>query len=138
MVKSSKQQEIVQKTASIKIEVQDLLIHCNAYESILPAENTQAREIISVLKGKISNLYDQTDDLLDFMDTPGKSSPLTKRETQILQMVSTGMYNKEIAYQLKISDKTVQFHLKSVFTKLSVNSRTEASTKAAQEGWITI
>ena len=138
MIENDKQKKIVEKTLSVIAEIEDVLVHCNTYETILPAENIQAREIISVLKNKICNLGSEANDLLNFIDVKDQENPLTQREKQILEMVSEGMYNKEIAYQLNISEKTVQFHLKSVFSKLKANSRTEASTKAAKKGWINI
>jgi len=138
MIENNKQKKIVEKTLSVIAEIEDLLVHCNAYETILPADNIQAREIISVLKDKILNLGSDAGDLLNFIDVKDQENPFTQREIQILEMVSEGMFNKEIAYQLNISEKTVQFHLKSVFNKLEVNSRTEASTKAVKKGWINI
>jgi DNA-binding NarL/FixJ family response regulator len=44
--------------------------------------------------------------------------------------------NREIAYRLGISDRTVQFHMNSVFNKTGASSRTEAAVLALQQGWI--
>lgn len=54
---------------------------------------------------------------------------LTKREYQILDMVSTGMANGEIARELWVVEQTVKFHLSNVYRKLGVANRTEASKK---------
>ncbi|MBN1486469.1 MAG: response regulator transcription factor [Anaerolineae bacterium] len=61
---------------------------------------------------------------------------LTEREIEVLQAVASGKSNKEVAEELYISPYTVQVHLRNIFGKLGVNSRTEAVTYALREGWI--
>lgn len=63
---------------------------------------------------------------------------LTSRELEVLRMVAKGLTNKEVAQQLFISDRTVQAHLSSIFSKLQVSSRTEAVMHAIRKGWITV
>jgi len=60
------------------------------------------------------------------------------REMDVLRLVARGMTNKAIAAQLKISERTVQGHIASLFSKLGVNSRTEAVVHAAQLGWVSL
>lgn len=62
---------------------------------------------------------------------------LTERELGILELVSKGLSNKQIGSELYISDRTVQAHLSNIFSKLGVNSRTEAVMFAVRKGWIT-
>jgi DNA-binding NarL/FixJ family response regulator len=57
------------------------------------------------------------------------SENLTPREEQVLQLVSRGLINKEIADQLGVTVETVRQHLKNIYTKLHVRSRTEAAMK---------
>lgn len=61
---------------------------------------------------------------------------LTERENEVLQLVAEGLTNKAIARQLHISDHTVKFHINSIMTKLSAQSRTEAVVKATRLGMI--
>lgn len=62
--------------------------------------------------------------------------PLTRRETAILQLVSQGLGNKQIASVLTISGDTVKAHIASVFDKLGARSRTEATAIAARRGFL--
>ena len=62
---------------------------------------------------------------------------LTERELEILRLVGKGLTNKKIGKQLYISDRTVQAHLSNVFSKLGVESRTEAAMYAVRQGWVT-
>jgi DNA-binding NarL/FixJ family response regulator len=59
---------------------------------------------------------------------------LTTREVEVLRLVARGMRNKEIAADLKISDETVQGHVKNILAKLSVHDRTEAVAVAIRRG----
>jgi len=61
---------------------------------------------------------------------------LTDRELVVLRDLATGKSNKEIGTHLFISETTVKAHLKSIFTKLNVLSRTEAIAVAARRGLV--
>ena len=61
-------------------------------------------------------------------------SDLTQRELQILQLVIEGKTNKAIAHEIQISEKTVEFHLDNVYSKLGARSRLMASLWALQHG----
>jgi signal transduction histidine kinase/DNA-binding CsgD family transcriptional regulator len=62
--------------------------------------------------------------------------PLTPREREVLAGAAAGLTNKQIAARLGISDRTVQFHLGNVLSKLGVASRTEAAVLALQRGLV--
>ena len=66
------------------------------------------------------------------------SSPLTNRETEVLNLLSKGLANKQIAIALGISEHTVKFHVSSIYTKLNVTSRTEAVHEGLCGGWIAL
>jgi ATP/maltotriose-dependent transcriptional regulator MalT len=58
------------------------------------------------------------------------SDPLTARERDVLEMISQGRSNKRIARALEISPETVKSHIKHIFLKLEVGTRTEAVFRA--------
>jgi len=62
--------------------------------------------------------------------------PLSPREMEILEQITMGRSNKEIAYHLGISRQTVKNHMTSILRKLSVNDRTQAALYAVRRGWI--
>jgi len=63
---------------------------------------------------------------------------LSDRETSILRLVSIGFANKQIAWELSISEDTVKGHLKNIFAKLAVTDRTHAVTVATKRGIISL
>jgi NarL family two-component system response regulator YdfI len=63
-------------------------------------------------------------------------STLTERELEVLQAAARGERNKEIAYKLGITERTVKAHLASIYQKLSVDSRAAAVAVAAQKGML--
>ncbi len=66
--------------------------------------------------------------------TPNEGSPLTDRELEVLQAAALGERNKEIAYKLGISERTVKAHLTSIYSKFGVDSRAAAVAIAVQKG----
>ena len=67
-----------------------------------------------------------------------KIESLTERETEVLKLVSNGMYNKEIAEKLQISERTVKNHLFNIFKKIDVTDRTQAALFAIRNHMINI
>jgi two-component system nitrate/nitrite response regulator NarL len=65
-----------------------------------------------------------------------RDSPLTGRETQVLQLLADGLSQDGIAKELFISSKTVGTHIQRILTKLDVHSRTEAVALAYRQGLV--
>lgn len=65
-----------------------------------------------------------------------KEDRLSKREFEILKLVAVGMYNKEIADCLSISEKTVKNHMSSIFRKIKVSDRTQAAVYAIRNNFV--
>ena len=61
-------------------------------------------------------------------------SDLTPREIEILQQVLAGRTNKAIAVEFCIAEKTVEFHLRKMYTKIGVRTRLMASVWAVEQG----
>ena len=65
-------------------------------------------------------------------------SQLSERELEILRLVASGLSNKEVAAQLALSPNTVKVHLRNIFGKIGVQSRTEATMVAVRQGWVNV
>jgi len=63
---------------------------------------------------------------------------LTKREIEVLKLLTEGLFNKEIAYKLCISEKTVKNHVSNIFKKISVSDRTQAAVYAIKKNIVQI
>ncbi len=75
----------------------------------------------------------------DFMDSgEGFLTEFTKRETEILILISMGFSNKEIADQLFISEKTVKNHITGLFEKIHVKDRTQAALYAIKNNIVKV
>jgi two-component system NarL family response regulator len=74
--------------------------------------------------------------LMQKLVTGISSESMTDRETEVLQLLALGRSNKEIAAKLFISEFTVKGHLRNIFTKLNVLSRTEAISTATRRGLV--
>ena len=107
-----------------------LLDQIVAYQSIISPNNIEAHNLLSKLQSEIQNITEE------LKPTEKADSPLSNREKQVLVLIAEGQPNKEIAYRLDISAKTVQFHIKNIFTKLEASSRTEAATIALKNGYL--
>ncbi|MDE7425462.1 MAG: response regulator transcription factor [Lachnospiraceae bacterium] len=67
-----------------------------------------------------------------------KEEGLTKREIEVLKLIARGMYNKEIADELVISEKTVKNHISNIFRKIDVTDRTQAAIFAIKHSYVEI
>lgn len=70
------------------------------------------------------------------VSSPQTDSTLTERELEVLQLAAKGERNKEMAYKLKITERTVKAHLQSIYQKFGVDSRAAAVAVAAGLGLI--
>lgn len=94
-------------------------------------------------QGVFAYIEKQTFDRRSFLSTvveagsqkppPGELAVLTDRERQVLELVGQGMTNKEIAEKLVISTNTVKRHLKAIFEKLHIHTRSAAAAKAVDK-----
>jgi two-component system, NarL family, response regulator YdfI len=113
---------------------------------VLPLWATD-REIQTAVEAAATGLLvlhpDVTEHVAKASDAPSRrSSPLEQsmspRESEILNLLASGLGNKEIARLLKISDHTVKFHVTSIFNKLGVSSRTEAVAIGIRRGLVVL
>ena len=67
-----------------------------------------------------------------------KLESLTRRELQVLKELAVGKFNRDIAKEMEISERTVKNHISSIFKKLDVTDRTQAAVFAIRNNLITI
>ncbi len=90
---------------------------------------TIQKAIAAVLQGEIWAPADGDMDLADAPDTAAlveRLSTLTPQQVRVLMMLGEGLLNKQIAYQLGVSEATVKAHVSAILQKLHVESRTQA------------
>lgn len=114
-----------------------LVAQTRAYERALPADNYPARAAVATLAKLARQSLNEARDLAASLEPPPSSPhPFSPRELEVLTLAAQGLTNKEIAYRLGISSRTVQFHMNSIFNKTTTESRTEAVAVALRKGWI--
>lgn len=91
--------------------------------------------IASVLKGGVWTPPDVDLDASTDAETAelmGRLATLTPQQVRVLMMLSEGLLNKQIAYELSVSEATVKAHVSAILQKLGVESRTQAVIAAAK------
>lgn len=137
----------------IKVKVLILTIH-NEVEYLMKAveigidgyvlkdsdSSVLKRAIFSIYKGEsfiqpelAPLLKIRMDERNSYLDT---NDVLTKREIEVLKLISEGLFNKEIAYMLAISEKTVKNHVSNIFKKINVSDRTQAAVYAIKNNLV--
>ena len=99
-----------------------------AIESVVSGENYIQPSLIPMLNAKLVSRDTDKD----------KIDQLTKRELEVLIKVANGMFNKEIAISLNISERTVKNHISNIFKKIQVSDRTQAAVFAIRNDIIKV
>ncbi len=86
-----------------------------------------ARKVLNHFTGRVAHPGEES-----------RTEQLSDRELEVLRLAAKGMTNRDIARDLHLSERTIQAHLSTIFTKMQVGSRTEAVVQALREGWITL
>ncbi|GAC1408137.1 MAG: hypothetical protein NVSMB49_28340 [Ktedonobacteraceae bacterium] len=106
-------------------------------KDIAPDELAQALRVVA--RGEVLVQPQLAARLLSRVGKQGGRAPyetLTTRELDVLRLLARGMRNKEIAARLYVSERTVNFHLANIYQKLNVSGRTEALSKAIEQGLV--
>lgn len=90
------------------------------------------RVMASVVANRVLEMLTGTTTPKEFYDG------LTNREIEILKLLANGMANKQIAFQLKISEKTVRNHVSNAYEKLGIYDRSQAVLYAVRKGLVEI
>jgi DNA-binding CsgD family transcriptional regulator len=118
--------------------------------AVLP-RNVTSGEIAAAIEAVVAGLYvfhpSDIDSIPMLRPSPSENAPelgeplvehLTPREIEVLQLLSAGVGNKEIAARLNISEHTAKFHVASIMGKLGAATRTEAVTLGIRHGLVMI
>lgn len=131
---------------TIHNEVEYLLkavdIGCNGYVLKDSDSNMLRKAILSVYEG---DSFIQPDlipilnaGLVNRDEIDNKLECLTKREIEVLKLLAEGLFNKEIAYKLNISERTVKNHVSNIFKKINASDRTQAAVFAIKNNLVDI
>lgn len=97
-----------------------------AIYTIYNGETYIQQDLTPMLKEKMMTRNSQNSD----------NDDLTKREIEVLKLLAEGLFNKEIAYTLDISEKTVKNHVSNIFKKINVSDRTQAAVYAIKNSFV--
>lgn len=98
-----------------------------AIYSVYDGETFIQQELAPLLKVKLDERNTINNNISDL---------LTKREVEVLKLIAEGLFNKEIAFNLAISEKTVKNHVSNIFRKINVSDRTQAAVYAIKNNLV--
>lgn len=96
-----------------------------AITAVFEGETYIEPSLTPLLKERLEKLHSQSEDEV-----------LTRREIEVLKLLAEGLFNKEIAYKLSISEKTVKNHVSNIFKKIGVSDRTQAAVYAIRNNFV--
>lgn len=130
--------EIVALTSVLEDEQVVAAVRAGAIGYVLKdAHGLELKEAIrAAADGRVHLAPEAAARLLREVRTPDRPDRLTERETDVLQLISIGLSNKEIARRLNIGEGTVKTHVSSVLNKLGLQSRTQAALHAVRLGLV--
>ena len=136
--KTNKEQKVLMLTIHNEVEylVRALEIRANGYVLKDSDSNILRKAIFSVyndenyIDAPLVPLLKERQGEKEQKERCKKEELLTKRELEVLKLIAEGLFNKEIAYQLSISEKTVKNHVSNIFKKIGVFDRTQAAVYA--------
>ena len=143
-----KQQHMLNKVVVLTIhnEIEYLIkamdLGCDGYVLKDSDSATLKKAILSVYNGetyiepKLTPLLNSS--LAERDIVKDKLKDLTKRELEVLKLIANGLFNKEIASSLGISERTVKNHVSNIFRKILVSDRTQAAVFAIRNSLIDI
>jgi NarL family two-component system response regulator LiaR len=103
-------------------------------------KDTQAEALCQAIKAAAAGQVQLTPKaaarLMQAISAPESPEALTERETDVLQLLAQGYSNKQIAYSLRNTEKTIKTHVSRILSKLGVQSRTQATLYAIRTGLV--
>ena len=105
-------------------------------DAIAAGIRAAASGLIAVERGQLAHAGARAGLVLSGSPAVEPGEPLSAREREVLQLLSQGLPNKQIAGRLGISQHTVKFHVASLLAKLGAASRTEAVTIGVRRGQV--
>lgn len=92
-------------------------------------------ELMATIHAVLSGKKEYSPELMETL--VGQSNPLSKQEMAVLEHVSQGLTNQEIADQLFLSNGTIRNYMSAILTKLNAKNRLDAVNIAQKNGWLT-
>lgn len=99
-------------------------------------KTTVSDDLVRVVREVHAGAKPMSSDVATQLAARAVSPALTPRERVVVEMMAKGLRNKEIAFELGISEDTVEVHARNMFTKMGVRDRTAAVTAAIRRGII--
>lgn len=120
----------------LRKSLEKLISQITAYNDVVRLQYPSVTPMMTILQ----EMSEECLEIASSNETAPECSRKTpsKRELEVLTQVGRGLLNKEIAFTLGISIRTVEFHLKNIFAKTESQGRTEAVVYALKKGWITV
>ncbi|WP_167957628.1 response regulator [Anaerosporobacter faecicola] len=145
MLQKLKEQEIKVKVLILTIhnEIEYLAkaveIGINGYVLKDSDSDVLKKAIFTIYEGETyiqPNLAPLLNEKISIQEENAVLNDLTKREIEVLKLLAEGLFNKEIAYKLSISEKTVKNHVSNIFRKIEVFDRTQAAVFAIKNNLV--
>ncbi len=138
------------KNRILQPRIEELLINLREASALLEQQKVnnalnqikQTLQLTEELQQQLSLISDETEEKQFDKKINARfqypTSPLTKREREVLTLIRKGLSNKQIAEQLFLAERTIKFHITAILSKLMASNRTEAVHNAIQRGILAI